>query len=211
MDEKTPLKIFGRKNSINVMKVLWCCDHLGVPFERFDVGGAFGFDGVADYISMNPNQRVPTIDDNGFVLWESNVIVRYLASIHGQGTLYPSDPASRWEAEKWMDWQQTTLGGKLMVVFWGLVRTPPEKRDLKAIESSRLEMEDLWRIVDTHLADREYIAGNSFTMGDIPLGACAYRWYGLDMERPVLSHVEAWYERLCTQEPFREHVMQPLT
>ena len=125
--------------------------------------------------------------------------------------MFPTDPPRRWEAEKWIDWQQTTLGEKLLTVFRGMVRTPPDKRDMVAIESARVETEKNWRRLDAHLGGRNYVAGPSFTMGDIPLGACAYRWYALDIERPVLPHLKSWYERLRSREAFRTHVMQPLT
>jgi len=118
------LKILGRASSSNVMKVLWACEELGLPFERVDVGGAFAFKNAPDYLKLNPNGRVPTIDDNGFVLYESNVIVRYLASTYGDSRLLPSG-RNRWIGEQWMDWQQTTLLAPMTTVFWQLVRTAP--------------------------------------------------------------------------------------
>src|SRR6266581_3025713 len=121
------LKILGRKTSSNVQKVLWCCGEIGIAFERKDIGGDFGGNKSPDYLRLNPNGRVPTIDDDGFVLWESNVIVRYLASTYGQRRLLLEGKA-RWVGEQWMDWQQTTLLPPMRTVFWQLIRTPADRR-----------------------------------------------------------------------------------
>jgi glutathione S-transferase len=205
------LKVWGRRNSINVQKVLWCCAELDVPFERVDLGGPFGGNTDPDYLRLNPNGLVPTISDEGFVLWEANVIVRYLAAKHGAGSLWPGDLAVRADADRWMDWQMGTLWAAMRPVFVGLVRTRPEERDRTSIEAARKETAETWRILDSHLADRDYVTGSSFTMGDIPLGATAYRWLQLEVEGPPLPNVRAWYERLCERPGFRAHVMLPLS
>ncbi len=205
------LKIWGRKNSINVQKVLWCCEELELDYERVDVGGPFGGNREPEYLAMNPNGLVPTISDVGFVLWESNAIVRYLAAKHGMGTLYPDNLAVRAEADKWMDWQMGTVWARFRPVFLGLVRTPPEERDVEGIEAGRRATEETMRILDAHLADHDYVAGSSFTMGDIPLGATAYRWLNLEIERPPLPGLEAWYGRLCERPAFRKSVMLPIS
>lgn len=205
------LKIWGRKNSINVMKVLWACEELGLPFERVDVGGQYGGNREPAYLAMNPNARVPTIEDDGLILWESNAIVRYLANSYGHPGLMPEDRLQRWCAEQWMDWQQTTLHPPATVLFWGLVRTSPEKRDLAAIETARQSCAEAWEIVDSRLAQSDYLAGNRFSMGDIPLGAAVYRWFTLEIERPSFPHLEEWYQRLCLREGFNQYVMLPLS
>lgn len=205
------MKVWGRRNSINVQKVLWCCAELDVPFDRVDVGGPFGGNRDPDYLRLNPNGLVPTVSDEGFVLWEANVIVRYLAAKHGAGSLYPEDLTVRADADRWMDWQMGTLWAYMRPVFIGLVRTPPEERDLVSIEAARKKTVETWGILDAHLADRDYVAGSSFTMGDIPLGATAYRWLQLGVEGPSLPNVRTWHERLCERPAFREHVMLPLS
>jgi len=208
------IKIWGRKNSINVQKVLWCCDELAIAYERIDAGGPFGVVDQPSYRALNPNAVVPTIEDGDFVLWESNVIVRYLAARYAPGSFYPDDLGTRAEAERWMDWQQTTLLAPMTVIFWGLVRTPPDKRDNARINEAAGRANGLFAILDAHLADRFYVAGDTFTMGDIPVGAMTFRWRNLDVAevpRPALPNLEAWYERLSAREPFREHVAQPMT
>jgi glutathione S-transferase len=162
------LRIWGRKNSINVQKVLWCCAELDLPFERIDAGMAFGVVETPAYRALNPNGRIPTIEDDGYVLWESNTIVRYLAMKHSPGSLCPSDLAARFDAERWMDWQLTTLDRPVRNVFWALVRTAPEKRDPAAVEMAQAEAEQALAILDAHLAQRRFVGGEAFTIGDIP-------------------------------------------
>jgi glutathione S-transferase len=205
------LQIWGRSNSINVQKVLWCCAELGLPFRRFDVGGAFGGNDAPEYLRLNPNGLVPTISDDGFVLWEANVIVRYLAARHGMGVLCPEDLAERADADRWMDWQMGTLWANFRPAFIGLVRTPPEERDRTRIAAAVSKTAENWAILDAHLAGREYVTGSSFTMADIPLGATAYRWFNLDIERSAMRNLEAWYGRLRGRESYKASVMRPLS
>jgi len=205
------LKIWGRTNSINVMKVLWCADELGLDYERVDAGLQYGVVGEPFYGELNPNRLVPSIEDDGVVLWESNVIVRYLAAKHARGTLWPEDAAERARAEQWMDWQQTTMHPQLTPLFWQLVRTPPAERDPEKIATTASRARELWKIVDTQLEGSEYLNGSSFTMADIPLGCAVWRYYSLDVERPKLVNVEAWHERLKQRAAFQSRVMLPLT
>ena len=208
------LKIYGRANSINVQKALWAADECGVAFERFDVGGAFGGNDHPSYRAMNPNGVVPTIDDDGYVLWESHSIVRYLTAKHASGSLWPTDPRNRGEADRWMDWQQTTVQSGMTTLFWGLIRTPEGQRDFAALESARLATALLWQRLDDHLATHNFVAGEHFTMGDIPVGAMCYRWLNLPFERddlPRYNHLRAWYARLCQRPAYRLHVMINLT
>ena len=163
---------------------------------------------------MNPNGVVPVIDDDGYALWESNAIVRYFAASHAAGTLYPTDAKARGEADRWMDWQATTIMPGMTTLFWGLIRTPPEKRDLAAIDAARPATAALWQRLDNHLATRPYVAGEAFTMGDIPVGALCYRWLNLPFRRddlPVLPHLQAWYDRLAQRPAYRKHVCIAMT
>jgi glutathione S-transferase len=206
----TKLKIWGRITSSNVQKVVWCCDELGVPYERVDVGGKYGGTDDPKYRALNPNGLVPTIEEDGFVLWESNSIVRYLAKKHGSGALYPAEPHEAASAERWMDWQLGSLGPSIGPIFLGFVRTPPEKRDMTAIEAARQRTIAAWRIVDAQLAKNAYLNGSTFSIADIPLGIWAYRWHVLPVERPSLPNFSAWYQRLCERPPFKTHIMIPL-
>ena len=205
------LKIWGRKNSINVQKVMWTVGELGLPHTRIDAGMSHGVVDSALYRSLNPNGLVPTIEDGEAVLWESNVIVRYLAARHAMGTLMPRDPAGRARAEMWMDWQQNALMPGMSPLFLGLIRTPPEKRDMVAIRSGGESVEAALRILDAHLAGRSYVADNHLTVADIPLGCVVYRWYGLPIAHAELPHLRAWYQRLVARPSFAQHVMLPLT
>jgi glutathione S-transferase len=202
------MKIWGRTNSSNVQKVMWAVDELGVPHERIDAGMAHGKVNEDWYLKMNPNARVPTIDDDGFVLYESNVIVRYLCAKHGK--LYPQDLKARAVAEQWMDWQQTTIGPAITPVFWGLIRTPPEQRDMKAIGEAAVQLGKLYQQLDAHLAGRDFVTGREFTMGDIPLGCMTYRFFAMDIERPHVPNLRRWHDRLMERPAYRQHVVMPL-
>ncbi len=204
------LKIFGRPNSANVQKVLWTCAELDLPYQRIDAGLEYGVNDTPPYLAMNPMGLVPTIVDDGFVLWESNACVRYLAAKHGLGTLCPADLRVRADAERWMDWAHT-LTVTISPMFWGLVRTPPERRDLGLIEAKRKEVARLMAMLDANLRKRPYVAGERLTIGDIPFAAHVYRWFNLAIERPDLPHLRAWYERLVAREPYRKIVMIPIT
>ena len=205
------LRIWGRTNSINVQKVLWTCSELGLEYDRIDAGLAFGVNNTPEYKAMNPNGLVPTIDDDGFILWESHAIVRYLARKHGMGTLWPADERTAADADRWMDWYSTTLFTGVRVVFQTLVRTPPEKRNMAEVEENRLKAAAAFDILEAHLAKRDYVAGRAFTMGDIPAGVATYRWLHLPIERGSLPNTERWYQRLTERPAFRKHCMLPLT
>lgn len=202
------LIIWGRHTSSNVEKLLWACTEMGVPFERRDMAGKFGF--TDEYLAMNPNRVVPTIDDDGFILWESNACLRYLAAKHGAGTLWPEDLQVRANADRWMDWCTTTLWVALRPVFHGLIRTSLENRDMEAITAAAKSTGEILAILDDWLADRDFVCGDAFTMGDIPVGFVLYRWYALDVEHPERPNVRAWYERLTERPGYREYIMIPL-
>ena len=205
------LRIWGRDNSVNVQKALWCCEEMEVPYERVDAGGSFGVVNTQQYRNLNPNGLVPTLEDEGFVLWESNAIVRYLAAKHSAGKLWPEDLKERAEADRWMDWQATAFWPAFRPLFWNLVRTPPDQRDQAAMEESRLKTAEILAYLDAHLRNRSYIVGDALTMGDIPLGCAIWRWVGLPIGRPELANVQRWFESLATRPAFSKIVMQPLT
>jgi len=205
------LRIWGRTNSINVQKVMWAVAELGLDHERVDVGGRHGGLDTAAYGAINPNRRVPTLQDGDFTLWESNVIVRYLAARHDPGGLWPTEPERRAVAEQWMDWQQTTLLDDMRAVFWGLVRTEPAERNLAAIDAAVEGLKSTWERLDRHLAARAFVVDDRLTMGDIPVGAMYHRYRALGVERGPDENLTAWYERLKRREPYRAHVMLPLS
>jgi glutathione S-transferase len=207
------LKMWGRNTSSNVQKAMWAVGELNLPHERIDVGGAFGKNKEPAYLAMNPNGLVPTLEeDDGFLLWESNSVVRYLANKHGQGTLEPTDPKTRARASQWMDWQLSVAGPAIFHIFWGLIRTAPEKRDLAAIETSRIAITNAMKIMDAQLAKTQYMAGDAFSMGDIPVGVMAYRFRLLVPDRPNLPNLERWYGLIEQRKAFHDHVGSiPLT
>ncbi len=205
------IKIWGRPNSVNVQKVLWCCDELSAPYERVDAGGEFGGTREPGYLAMNPTALIPTIDEGGFTLWESNTIVRYLSAKYGAETLWPQDPAARALADKWMDYQIGTLWVAFRPAFLGLVRTPPEERNMAQIEASLENTATALSILDVHLAESEYAAGADLTMGDVALGPMVYRWLNMEIERPPLPGLEAWHERLTARPAYQRDVMVPFT
>ena len=205
------LKIFGRPNSINVQKVMWAANELDLQYEHEVAGMAFGKVNEDWYRAMNPNSLVPTIDDDGVVLWESNVIVRYLAAKHATGTLMPEGNVGRAEAEMWMDWQQTVIHPPITPVFWNLIRTPEPERDMAAVDvNAEIVSAGLSRL-NACLADRAFICGDTLTVADIPLGCAVYRWFALPVEHGDIPNVRAWYERLTERPAYREHVMLPVT
>jgi glutathione S-transferase len=203
------IKVWGRTNSVNVKKVLWCLDELSLEYERSDAGLNFGVVNTPEYRKMNPNGLVPTLEEDGFVIWESHTIVRYLSDKYGKGVLRSMDLNPRIVANQWMDWA-FTFQSSVRDSFWNLIRTPADKRDAKAIEASRVKSGEMAKILDAALADKLYVAG-AFSMGDIPIGCEVQRWIRLPMERPKLPNLEAWFERLCARPAFKKNVDLPLT
>ena len=205
------LRLWGRLSSINVRKVVWAAQELGLTFQRTDAGGQFGIVREPHYLGLNPNGLVPLLEDDGFVLWESNAIVRYLCARHAASTLYPDDLPTRFVAEQWMDWQQTTLNpaGRGAFVQW--VRTPAPQRNMALIAQSVADTEPLLALLDAHLAQQPFIAGERFTMADIPVGCEIHRWWGLPQERPARPHLERWYQSLLARPGTRGVLDLPLS
>jgi glutathione S-transferase len=185
------IKIWGRTDSSNVQKVLWCCGELGIEFERVDWGGKFG--------------------GNNFVLWESNSIMRYLNAKYGNRKLLPSSPEGMASANRWMDWQLSTFNATIVPLFWNLVRTPPDKRDPKAVQAALEKTGKAWQLVEKQLAQHRFLAGEEFSLGDIPLGVWAYRWFSLPIERPEQANITRWYNQLKQRKPYQTYIMIPLS
>ena len=194
------LKIWGRISSINVKKVVWTAQELGLDFQRTEAGGLFGIVKTPEYLRLNPNSLVPVIEDDDYVLWESNVIVRYLCAKHSAGQMYPSELRERFDAERWMDWQQTTLNPASRPGFWQLIRTPPEQRNAGLIAESNAAVESLMATLDAHLATRKFVLGQRFTIADIPLACEVHRWFGLPQTRHSRPHIERWFEGVSTRQ-----------
>jgi glutathione S-transferase len=206
------MKIWGRTTSSNVQKVMWAIGDLGLEHERVDIGGPFGKNKEAAYLAMNPNGLVPTLEDGDAMIWESNSIVRYLATKYGAGTLEPADLKTRALASQWMDWQLSVAAPAIFGAFWGLIRTPPEKRDAAAIAASQQKTTEAMKIFDANLSKRAYAAGENFSMGDIPVGIMVYRFWQLVPDRPPLPNLERWYKQIEKRPGFRDHVAAvPLT
>jgi glutathione S-transferase len=205
------LKIWGRANSINVQKVLWCCGELGLQYHRIDAGNEFGVTKTPEYRALNPNGFVPTIEDGDFQLWESNVIVRYLAQKSEDSRLYPADIRTRFDAERWMDWQATVFWPALRPLFIELIRTLPANRDVMVISRAESLSLAAAQILDARLSDRTFLAGESFSIGDIPAATSVHRWYALDIHHPELPNLQRWYDLMKQRRPFQEAVMTPLS
>jgi glutathione S-transferase len=200
------LKIWGRNTSSNVQKAMWAVGELNLEHERFDVGGNYGKNREPAYLSMNPNGLVPTLQEGDFILWESNAIVRYLARQYGAGTLEPFEPKDIGRANQWMDWQLSVVAPAIHAAFWGLIRTPEDKRDMAAIAVSQNKTTDAMKILDAQLGRTEYVAGDKFSMGDIPVGVMAYRFRELCPDRPELKNLERWYASIAQRQAFKDHV-----
>ena len=203
------LEIWGRKNANQVIQVLWTLAELELDYQRHSIGTRNGDLETEEYKSLNPNSKIPTIRDNGFVMWESHAIIRYLARQYGLGTLYPDDPQKAAMSDQWMTWSTDSFMGTFFPVFWQLVRTEESERDYKKIAEMAKQSSEILQILEDHLVKNNFVAGEQFTYGDIPLGVLIHKYFVLDIERPSLPGIEAWYERLSLREPFQEHAMQP--
>ena len=205
--------IWGRANSVNVQKVLWCLHELDLAYERIDAGMAYGKNREAEYLAMNPNGRVPTLVDGDFVLWESNSIMRYFVlAYRPQSSLYPQAPRVRASVDRWLDWTLSTLQPVDRPVFWALVRTPVEERDRGAIQKNADAEAAQWHVVDSYLATRRFISGDEFTLADITLGAYARRWFGVEgITKPTFSHIERWFAELSTRPGFLRYIAPPMS
>lgn len=204
------LKVWGRRSSFNVQKVLWLVGELGLSHQSIPAGGDFGGLTDPDFLAMNPHGRVPVIDDAGVVVWESHAILRYLAARYGAPTWWPEAPAARAQADGWMDWAQTALQRDFLTgVFWGWYRTPEAQRDTVAADAALAACARHFTLLDRILADRPFLGGDTPGLADIPAGTHLYRWFELEIDRPKTPNVEAWYARLQERPAYREAVMIP--
>jgi glutathione S-transferase len=199
------LQIWGPPTSINVQKVMWTVGELGLEYTRREAGGQDGGLDKQEFARLNPHRRIPVIDDDGTVVWESNAIVRYLAAKYGAGGLWPEDPAGRAIADEWMEWAATTLQRPVLIAFNGVMRTQPRRQNVKMIMNTVKRLQELYEVLDRHLEDRDFIAGDALTIGDIAAGATLYRYYNMDVPRPKNPNLEAWRDRLKEREAYREH------
>lgn len=206
------LKIWGRSTSSNVQKVLWCCAELDLPFERVDIGGPFGGNQDPEYLRLNPNGLVPTVNDGDLIMWESNTICRYLAGTRSGGErIYPRDPAARTHVERWMDWQLAVVGPPMGQLLFGLVRSTPETRDPAAIEAARRRALAAWTIVDDEISEKPYLGGDALSLAEIVLGTQIYRWFTFPIERPELGNLRRWYDRMRERPGFKTHIEVAIT
>ena len=197
------LKIWGRMSSINVKKAVWTAQELGLDFKRHEAGGVHGVVKTPPYVALNPNSQIPVLEDGDYVLWESNVITRYLCAKHSPGNFYPADLQERFDAERWMEWQQTTVNPASRNGFWHLIRLPADQRDPALIAQSNAAVELLMTILDAHLSTRSFMVGERFTVADIPLGCELHRWFGLPQSRAERPHIERWFAALAARPAAR--------
>jgi glutathione S-transferase len=207
------LTIWGRSNSVNVMKALWCLAELDLPFERIDAGMQFGRNDQDDYLAMNPNGRVPTLVDGDYVLWESNSVMRYLCMAYGKGTpIYPQEPKRRAAVDRWLDWTLSTVQPVDRPVFWALVRTPKDKQDMAKIQNDADAEAPVWAIADRQLSTRRYFEGDEFTIADIAVGAFARRWLGFEgVTKPKYEHVARWFADIASRPTFARQLATPMS
>jgi len=205
------IRLWGRLSSINVRKVVLTLRLLDLPFERTEAGGRFGVVRTPEYLARNPNALVPLLDDDGWELWESNVIVRYLAARYGDERLYPRDLRARFDAERWMDWQQTTLNPAGRDAFVQLIRMAPGERDQALIDASVAATEPLWDLLESQLSGRRFIAGDELTIADLPIACEMHRWRGLPLDWRARPRLDAWYERMLALPATRGVLDLPLS
>jgi glutathione S-transferase len=204
------LKVWGRRNSQNVQKVMWLVGELSLSHEHIPAGGAFGRLSEPQFGALNPNRLIPVIKDGTAVVWESHAILRYLAASYGGNRLWPSDPYMRSLADRWLDWSQSLWEPAFVTgIFWGYHRTPEPDRNEAAVAAAMQRCVALVGIADAVLAHRSFLAGPDFTLADIPFGSTLYRYFGLDIQRPPTPHVEAYFARLEGRPAYREHIMVP--
>jgi glutathione S-transferase len=196
------ITLWGRLTSSNVQKVVWALGELGLDYEHVPLGGRYGGNKRPDFLAMNPNGLVPTLRDNGLVVWESHAIVRYLCAEYGSSTIFPPEPAKRALVDQWTDWVATTFGPAWNGLFWQLVRTPVPQHDQAAIDKALAATNRCFEIMEKRLGDVPYLGGAHLTYADIVAGVAMYRWTTMDIQRPAQPGVEAWHARLLERPAF---------
>ncbi len=203
------LKIWGRKDGSNVIKALWCLGEIGIEYERIDWGGPFGGNDDPEYRRKNPNGRVPTLEEeDGFTLWESGAVVRYLCTKYSMGNLCPEDLRERAASDKWMDWSALNQASFNPAYLDHYFRLQEAERSKAAIEEAAEKAKPWFDILDAHLEDNDYVGGARLTMGDIPVGSITHRWMQWTPNRPPHANLEAYYEQLLTRPAYQEHVVE---
>ena len=197
------LKIWGRGDAPNVQKVLWTCEELGLDYDRVDLGGPFGGGDDPAYRALNPNGLVPTLEDGGFVLWESHAIIRYLAVKASSEALYPPEIRQRATVDQWLDWQAVHQAQAVRGLVALLLRPDTALPRPEQLDAAQGAAETVFRILDHRLAQTSYVAAEAFTIADIPNAVGARRWMTLAIERPRLSSLEAWLDRVQARPAFR--------
>ena len=204
------LTIYGRKSSHNVQKVMWLVGELNLAHTHTELGGSFGGLDTPEFLAMNPHGRVPVIDDDGTIVWESHAILRYLAARYGDATLWSDDPETRSHVDRWVDWSATTLQPDFLGgIFWGYYRTPEPRRDMTAVNAAIARLTRHMQILDRHLANHAFMAGHPLSLADIAVGTNLYRYFNLNIPQPDVPNVQRWYASLQTRPAYRQHVMVP--
>jgi len=203
------MKVWGRPGAYNVQKVLWFIAELGLDCVHIDIGSMQGDLDSEEFLAMNPHGRVPVILDNGSYVWESNTILRYLASTHGSEAFWVENPYGRSLIERWMDWELAALQPDFLSLFWKYYRTPESKRDSDIIEVALKRCERNLIILDAHLENSDYIAGPQFSLADICVGTSFYRLFNMDIDVPILSNVFRWYQQLSERPAYQDNIMIP--
>lgn len=204
------LTIYGRKSSFNVQKVMWLVGELGLEHKHIELGGSFGGLDTPEFLGLNPHGRVPVIDDDETIVWESHAILRYLAACYGDRTMWSNDPEVRSHVDRWVDWSATTLQPDFLIgIFWGFYRTPEAQRNTAAIDKAIARTGQHMMLLDRHLADRQFMTGRNFSLADVAVGTNLYRYFNIEIARPSTPSVERWYKLLQERPAYREHVMIP--
>ena len=197
------LKIWGRVNAPNVQKVLWACEELGLSYERVDLGGPFGGGDDPAYLAKNPNGLIPTLEDGDFVLWESHAILRYLAGKAKSEALYPGELRRRGVVDQWLDWQAVHQAHAVRALVKLLVAPGAGPADPAQVEAARRAAEPLFTVLNSRLLRSAHVAGDGFSLADIPNAIGARRWMSLPIERPVLTALQDWLGQLSERPAFR--------
>ena len=202
------LKIYGRFSSLNVQKVMWMIGELDLEYDHINVGGSVGGLDTPEFLTINPHGKVPVVDDNGFIVWESHSILRYLAAKFGESGYWPHDAAERSLINRWMDWGQTALQPAFMGLFWGFYRTPADQRDEQKIARYIEACHRQFGVLDQVLSNHDFLTGDYFTTADMPAGTTLYRYYNMDVPTPEMPHLKAWFDRLTQRPGYQKWVMQ---
>lgn len=201
------INLWGRRTSINVQKVMWVLAELGIEYERFDAGGVFGGLSESTYTQLNPHQKVPTLVDGSAVLWESNAIVRYLGDAYGRDVIFGSTPAARAKSDMWMEWYQNSVYSNFQTIFHQKVKLPKAERSPDVLARAQEVVYKQFALFNSSLASSEFINGERLSLGDVPMAACLYRYFTMDMDRPDHDHIARYYKSLTQRRAFSENVM----